>query len=103
MVVGKLWVLASGGAAMTDDVLVYTPADPAEVRPFGNAALDSAVRKALDSRDPGDTWAFVGIADNESARVAIAIKPGEHWSFGGYLEKPWRGPLSYGVEVIISG
>ena len=81
----------------------YTKFDAAEVRGFGNAAIDRAVAHALSRIDEDDTFALVAIGDNQSARVAVVVKPGDHWSVAGYLEKPWSGPLTYGVEVIVSG
>lgn len=45
---------------------------------------------------------FIAHADLESAKVAIMVNLGDHWDFRGYLDKPYKGQLEGGAEVIFS-
>ena len=77
------------------------PIDPDDIRPLPEIDFDSAVRKAIDKAGiPKEaTVAFVGVADLHRAKVAVMIRGGKHWSFSGYLEKPWKGAAVVGAQV----
>ena len=87
---------------MTEEIPAYTPFDPTQVRRFSNAQIEAAVSDMVAHIPTDHTVALMAVADNQSARVAVLIRPNEHWSFAGYLERPWSGELAYGAQTIVS-
>lgn len=81
---------------------VYTPVDLTQVRRFSNAQIDAAVADVVSKIPADHSVAFMAVADGDSARVAVLIRPNEYWSFSGYLERSWKGDLGYGAQVIAS-
>ena len=89
-------------AKMSGDLPAYTPFDPTQVRRFSNDQINAAVADMVSHIPDDHTVALMAIADKASARVAVLIRPNEHWSFAGYLERPWTGELTYGAQTIVS-
>jgi len=85
---------------------VYTPADLSEVRPLPRgivAAIRDQVERDLAALRAGEKVALVaGIDEDHGARLAILLRKGEHWSFSGYVAKPWNGPLDYGARIVVA-
>lgn len=83
---------------------------PAEVRPlpFSDASIRNAITKAIENDPDAKHWAIVAVADipgnaDAGARLVAMYKLDSGWSFGGYIDKRYNGPLTGGVEVRISG
>jgi len=73
-----------------------------EVRPIPvTASIQGSVDRMLRQIDY-KTIALVANVDLDSARVAVMINLGAGWSFSGYLDKPYTGPLEGGAQVIFS-
>lgn len=73
--------------------------------PFSDPKLQAAITRALIKPLPGESFAVVVVADENEARFTVAVrgeKFGGQWSFGGYLDKEYRGDLTYGVEFRFS-
>jgi len=75
----------------------YTPT------PFVGARLEEAVGNALGRIRSDQHWAIVGVADKNGSRAAGAVKFGNTWAVGAFVEYDWGGSLDYGVQVVISG
>jgi len=87
---------------VSDEAPVYTPFDPGQVRRFSNAQIDAAVQDIVSKIPDDHTVALMAVADRQSARVAVLIRPNDNWSFAGYLERDWAGELNYGAQMIAS-
>lgn len=72
-----------------------------EIRPVPSLDINAAVHRAIDSVVPLTAHAaVVATADLNGVKLAVMLKKGEHWSFSGYLEKPWSGGLVAGAQVV---
>jgi hypothetical protein len=81
--------------------------DTSEIRPFpfSDPNLQAAIDRAILKADADHHVVVVAVADGTSARLAIAYKGqkfGGQYSFGGFLDKPYSGNMTYGVEFRFS-
>lgn len=86
---------------MTADALPV-PKAPEEIRAFPLTASDGMIRRALAKLEGNPGVAFIAGYDGETkeARLAVASKIGDDWSFSGYLEK--RPQKSWAGEFAIT-
>lgn len=85
------------------------PKEQPQVRPapFSDAAINAALDRARGDTEPGDTFAFIAVAEKVNGqietRMTISVNWGHGWSFGGFVEGDVRDPLSMvGAELRFS-
>jgi hypothetical protein len=69
-----------------------------EVRPFPQH-IRASIESVLDRIPKEAPTAFVAAADTHQIVVAVRVNRGA-WSFSGYLDKKYTGPLIVGAEAI---
>ena len=76
------------------------------VRPFAfsTAAIDAAVQRELAKVPDGNSSAVIAVAgvDQEKAKLVLGFRLTDGWSFGGYLEQPYKGKVKGGAELRFS-
>lgn len=70
-----------------------------EIRPFPIPSLLKQVEAAVAAIPEGKTMASVIFADEQRAGAAAMVRLGGGWSFFGFVDKPWKGKISYGAAV----
>lgn len=81
--------------------ILTSPELPTTVRPFPLKTLSKQLDDRLAQLPPDAKGAVIAAADMDGARMVVAAKVGEHWSFAGELKHDWKGsrPLEGSVEV----
>lgn len=85
-------------------MLLYTPADPQEVRPVptDEPSIRASVERALAGLQAGEKVAVMAHADLKQGELFVIGRPFEHWTFMGYLGKRWGGPLQAEANVVFA-
>lgn len=73
-----------------------------EIRPLPAGAFIAGVQRRLAELTPETKLAVVAYADQSGGHFAVLARPDKHWTFAGYLDKEWKGPLSYRAEVVFA-
>jgi hypothetical protein len=79
----------------------------AEIRPFpfSDPAIQKAIDRTLASIPEDEHFHAIFVGDGEGVRTVAAVrgkKFGMRWSFSGFIDKPYKGKLIYGVEAGFS-
>jgi len=82
-----------------DEIIELPPPPPRRI--FSDAAIQSALDKALLSAPDGSHFSVVAHADLKEFVLVTRYDQGP-WSVAGYLKKPWDGKLEVGAEVRFS-
>lgn len=77
------------------------PTGDGTVRPLQlySDSIRASVDRILGALPPESTVAFVAHADFNRASTAVLVKINDQWSFAGYLDKPYHGPLEGGATL----
>jgi hypothetical protein len=84
----------------------HTPANPEEVRPlpsFVPSVVRQQVERDLGALHDGEKLALIAGLDRTAGHLALVVRlPDGHWSFSGYLDKPWKGPAEVGAKIVFA-
>ena len=71
---------------------------PDEIHP----SIQESIHRQLNEiapEGPGTHVAFVLTPTNTDVKTAVMVTWGDKWSFSGFLDKKYSGPLIYGAEL----
>ena len=62
-------------------------------------SIRDSVKKQIENIPDGHHFAVILTPTNQDVKFAALVNWGDGWSFAGFLDKQYKGPLIYGAEL----